>query len=269
MHNQDQTSLFIKSGGYWVGTIKLDLLLDESHSLESEVTQHPVEDGSQINDHIHIKPRRGSLTGFVTNAPMVVGYNGGLPKRLAAKLSQMQKQGGINGFLEDVGSNVATTPRTALSAAGLYSPTRITPDDLYSEVSVRPNRVQSTWDAFKALQLAREPVVIVTGLEKYRDVVITKVETTRDKETGDAGRFKVEFQEIQIVTLSEIGIGSTQRPNFKTAEGKQAGAKAKKGKTGGASTRVEDRFKEIESGKLGKQLGTKKAVMVNGKLVIQ
>lgn len=52
---------------YRVGSITLDLILNESHELPNIVTPHNVEDGSQITDNIKNELQNGSLTGLITN----------------------------------------------------------------------------------------------------------------------------------------------------------------------------------------------------------
>ena len=44
------------------------LTIDELHERSSTVTEHPVEDGSTITDHVIVNPERVRLTGFVTDA---------------------------------------------------------------------------------------------------------------------------------------------------------------------------------------------------------
>lgn len=49
----------------------LDLVETEEHSLTSEITDHPVEDGSDISDNIRLKPRELTLTNaVVSNTPI-------------------------------------------------------------------------------------------------------------------------------------------------------------------------------------------------------
>ena len=64
------TRLSIFFGGrrdFNVGGISFDLLLEESHNFESEVTEHEIEDGSSTTDHIRNMLRQGSIKGLVTN----------------------------------------------------------------------------------------------------------------------------------------------------------------------------------------------------------
>ena len=60
-------SLFYREGGYSMGAISFDLISKENHSFENIVTSHPVENGSEISDHIENVLRTGSITGWVSN----------------------------------------------------------------------------------------------------------------------------------------------------------------------------------------------------------
>jgi len=53
-----------------IDQIQLDCVLRENHSFQNEVTNFPIEDGSQISDHIVRQPTRLTLDGFVTNSPV-------------------------------------------------------------------------------------------------------------------------------------------------------------------------------------------------------
>ena len=53
-----------------IGDLKLDVLIEEEHSMESEITDHPVEAGAVIHDHVTNQPRRLKMTGFVSDAPL-------------------------------------------------------------------------------------------------------------------------------------------------------------------------------------------------------
>jgi len=53
-----------------VGTVELDASLEELHTVEIENTQHPVERGADVTDHVRIRPLRVRVTGIVTNTPI-------------------------------------------------------------------------------------------------------------------------------------------------------------------------------------------------------
>ena len=61
-------SLFFKGNKtYGIGTLKFDLLLSEDHNFDNTITEHPVEDGSIISDHIQNELENGNLTGLISN----------------------------------------------------------------------------------------------------------------------------------------------------------------------------------------------------------
>lgn len=68
-------SLFSRDEGFGVdladntGSIRFDLLVDESHTLEFEASDHPIENGAVITDHVTQKLRTCTVTGMFTSYP--------------------------------------------------------------------------------------------------------------------------------------------------------------------------------------------------------
>jgi hypothetical protein len=54
-----------------VGVVQFDASVFEMHTDEMEITDHPVEDGSDISDHIRKLPIALEMNGVVTNNPIV------------------------------------------------------------------------------------------------------------------------------------------------------------------------------------------------------
>ena len=52
--------------------VTFDATMSESHESTTEITDHPVEDGADITDHLKRMPDEFSLTGIVTDDPLVV-----------------------------------------------------------------------------------------------------------------------------------------------------------------------------------------------------
>lgn len=48
----------------------LDAAVSFGYSLDSDTTDHPIEDGSEISDHVDLKPLTFSLDGFMSEAPL-------------------------------------------------------------------------------------------------------------------------------------------------------------------------------------------------------
>lgn len=207
-------SLFYRVDGYFVGSIKFDLEISENHSIEAQVSEHPIEDGSVVSDHVRILPRKGSIVGLVTNHPLV-SPSTPLPAEFVEKVTRI----GHPGWLQSLANQYTT--EEPLTAKDFESIPRLTPGE--------NNRARNTWELFKELVSNRQPVTIMTGVEKYADVIVTKVSTSREASTGDALRFSVEFQEIKFVTLTEIAITAATKAPLPSVPV----AKASKGKTGG------------------------------------
>lgn len=59
--------LFHRKEGYSVGVVELDLILNENHEQNADVTENPLQDGRAVSDGIFLHLREGSLTGLVSN----------------------------------------------------------------------------------------------------------------------------------------------------------------------------------------------------------
>ena len=74
------------------------------------------------------------------------------------------------------------------------------------------NRARDAWNDLKDLMDKKQPVKIVTSLETYDNVVITDIETSLDGETGDALEIKINFRQIQTVSLTETVVSGPVQP---------------------------------------------------------
>lgn len=163
-------SLFYREDGWSVGEISLDLILSEGHSLNAAVTQHPIQDGSTISDHITILPRNGTLRALVSNFSLAAAS-----------------------------SNKAETWQD------VYEQGEVAQESL-------PNRAADTWEKLKELVKRRELVKVVTALEVYEDMALTRVETTRDGDTGDALEIEIDYEQAVRVKLKETKVTAQVQP---------------------------------------------------------
>ena len=53
-----------------IGNILLDVTISDNHSYRNQVTRFPIENGSDISDHIIGEPDVVTITGFVTDSPV-------------------------------------------------------------------------------------------------------------------------------------------------------------------------------------------------------
>jgi len=53
-----------------VGVVRFDCSLDDTHNLEAVITDHPVEEGIDITDHIKRLPKSIEINGLISNTPI-------------------------------------------------------------------------------------------------------------------------------------------------------------------------------------------------------
>ena len=187
--------LFYPKEGYKVGSVELDLILDEDHSKSAQVTENPLQDGRAISDGIFLELQEGSLTGLVTNHSVKIAEK--RAKQLELKDSE-----------------------TLMAEAENYQ---------------LENRAKQAWVDLKAVMDAKQPVTIVTSLEVYDNVAITNISTERNGDSGDAIEIKVSFRQILTVSLMEHEVTAQVQPkdmdsdiNRKSALGVNVGQKVAK-----------------------------------------
>ena len=184
--------LFYPKEGYKVGSVELDLILDEDHSKSAQVTENPLQDGRAISDGIFLELQEGSLTGLVTNHSVKIAEE-------RAKQLELQDS------------------ETLMAEAENYQ---------------LENRAKQAWLDLKAVMDAKQPVTIVTSLEVYDNVAITNISTERNGDSGDALEIKVSFRQILTVSLMEHEVTAQVQPkdmdsdiNRKSALGVNVGQK--------------------------------------------
>ena len=193
-------SLFYRADGWSVGEISLDLILTETHSLNAVVTQHPVQDGSTISDHITILPRSGTMRVLVSN----------------------------------------------FSLSTARGDARADWDEIYDQGEAAqkslPNRAEEAWKKLKDLVKKRELVKVVTSLEVYEDVALTRVETTRDGDTGDALEIDIDYEQVTKVKLKETKVTVQVQPrDMKSTINQKSAVQVNSGqKVGTEATAVEE-----------------------------
>jgi hypothetical protein len=132
-----------------IGPVLVDVIVTEKFSADAEVTEHPVERGVDIADHIRRKPDSLSVDGVVSDAPLVPGG--------------------------DVAGNRFLAP------------------------FVDGNRGDRARAALLELFESAALVEVVTPKRIYRNLALTKLETTVDRSSGGAFRFSATFRQVRFV----------------------------------------------------------------------
>lgn len=195
-------------------TIEFDATLSESHPATATVTEHPVEVGSNVTDHVRPDIDRVQFEVMVTNAP------------IRAPGSNLD---GAQGLVQGLDLQVPTTTSlpieipgvgAALRGAGALNGTTVVRAQTLQFTS-EFDRVGSVYHAVKRLQETSALLTIITSLRRYENFVIASVIPTRTTGEGDCIRFQFEARQIRFVTTQTVVAPATAPAATKKNLGKK------------------------------------------------
>lgn len=70
MNAREVISIFYPESKARLGELIVDAYINETHTFSSTITEHPIEGGLSIVDHIHNQPFCLSIEGIISNTPM-------------------------------------------------------------------------------------------------------------------------------------------------------------------------------------------------------
>lgn len=197
--------------------LAFDLLIDESHMLEFDVSDHAVENGAVISDHIQRRLMSIEVIGLFTNHS--------ISRNAYVSDGKIKEKDSIE--LVDVES-----------AKG-------------QPVEGRPNECLEKWKALNQLAKQKSKVRLVTSLEVYDEMIIESLSTRRGPEDGDSIKFSLRLREIRTAKVEKKSItGVWEPPQPKKLEKPQQKAiskKKKKGKKAGKEVDVKAEANKLES----------------------
>lgn len=188
--------------------VPMDVSISENHERSSTITQNPIEDGSNIADHINLLPERLTMEALISDAPVslvqsATGTLVGSASQLAAGAV-----GGIAGTLVAQGVGLGLG-----SLAGLLTGTPRDPADGF-------RYLEELWNN-------RQPFTVVTALRRYEKVVISNLSVPRSASIGKSLRFSISLEQVrivksQIVQIPAFKVGGNASAQSKAGLGKQA-----------------------------------------------
>jgi hypothetical protein len=200
-----------------------DACLRETHNFESQVTEHSVEQGVAIVDHVRPLPIELSFELFVSDTPIYSNDSQLLPMTLT--LPKAQEAGLITGLATKLDPGQAPSSflaggttqlaATALQALGIIPgpPTEATV--LVQQFDADHPYVAGCLDALEQLRDTATLITVHSPKRVYQNMVIKKVTMERSPQTGSSGAtFNIDLREIRIVTSQIV---SAPVPSVKKA----------------------------------------------------
>jgi hypothetical protein len=182
------------------GSIYFDAIISETHSNKSELTEHPVELGSDVTDNIRHDPESFTLEGIVSNTPTLPGPPG-----------PVGSYPGAGWTFQDVQLTIPKPP-LQLSLAGLASAGLSALGSLlFGEAPtiahlITPpgplDAIAAVHNALTAVERAGMLCTVFTSTKEYDSMAIVAVDMPRER-LGSAN-FRVEFKRVNIVATSTV-----------------------------------------------------------------
>lgn len=171
------------TGPTLIGDLALDCTVTETHTATSTVTEHPVESGANITDHIRPDPVQLSITGIVSDTP--IGSR------------QVQRS------IEVGGASVQVTQQEPPSSATGFG--------------------RAAWAKLDAIRTAAKPVKVVTRDKTYDSMALVSLSVPKESKTGGALYFTAQFKQIRIVynRTTKVVVAKATKSHKKQDTGKQ------------------------------------------------
>lgn len=167
------------------GTLRFDVVRTEEHEISATITEHSVEQGVNISDHVRPEPDRINLEAYVSNAP--VRSKDGFFAPTTLSVPDPPIFANINGAFN------------ALSNA-LRGPNQFTAN-LFQFPSAA-DYVAGTLATLRALRDTATLLRVVCPNALYTDMVIETIGLRRSAEDGTGGSFSVGLKQIRVVKSS-------------------------------------------------------------------
>jgi hypothetical protein len=215
--------------------IDFDLVLSEEWQQDAEVTEHPVEQGANVSDHVRVALAKCTLTVFATNEPL--GSNdfaqatlGSVPVLANVWKSNIGLRGLVQGVAGGVGFAAAGTVGSAAGAAGgalaasLIPPGQAVPTPIapnVSQFSAPTDFVEETIAKLLELKNNAQLVTLVGSKQTLENMVIETLGYMRSEDEGTGATITIGLKELRIVTYQQVPVPDITRAQAPSNTGMQ------------------------------------------------
>lgn len=205
-----------------VNVLDVDVVMSTEDKRTAQLTDHPVEDGSVVTDHIVLRPEQLSFELLVTQTPMggpgmavqplsIETQTGNLVPQthpITVRKSQFQP-GGFLGLTTGLRSAVAgllggqetASTMQGSRAVGVVSTVRA---NVLQITGAPVDRVNAAFDTLVGIMRTGLLVTVSFKGRLYADYLLTSVQLSQGKGEAGCGRFKVEARAFRTVSGIEV-----------------------------------------------------------------
>jgi hypothetical protein len=199
-----------------IGPIIANITIDEHHTDILEITQHPVEQGASISDHVFIRPFEVTIRCSWSNSP---SSPGSLVGNIAGALTN-KAVGALSSAVTNAAHNViGGSALTNLAVANLQGLTESALTSFGATVNTGTGTgttvVQDVYASLQKLQQSETPFDVYTGKRMYTNMMIKMLTADTDKTTENSLSATLQCQQIIIVNTVVTSVPSD--PSNQTA----------------------------------------------------
>jgi len=183
-------------------TLTLDASVREVHTATSTVTDHAVERGSNVADHIRPDPDSLTIEGVISNTPhfLPIDHMG------AVILEDKQVRGAEQTISDGVGSVPLLGGALGFGASQLPIPTGVLgrigvgryDTALVTGFSAEFDRVTECYKELLRMRAEGQLVRILTTLRAYDNMAMTSLEVTREAASGNSLQLSLAFRNVRF-----------------------------------------------------------------------
>lgn len=174
----------------------LDAVMEEEPNFVAEVTQHPVESGPEVSDHVQLKNPTLRLKGTISNNPIDLQTSiGNLLSGGIDSITSSQFRANILNTGLQQGAGIAGAALLSGSANPLTEGLAGAADAIARSILL---------DVYEQ----RTPFDVITKRQRYESMVVERLSFPRDASTGRQLVFEIEMIRLRIVSPLTITLDS-------------------------------------------------------------
>jgi len=182
-------------------TITLDASVRETHTASSTVTDHPVERGSAVSDHIRPDPDTLTMEAWISNTPHFLpgDHMGGVVMAdnevRGAQITAGDRVNGapFGGAAVGLVGSLAPVPTALLGQLGTSEYTT----GVVTGFSAPFDRVTECYKELLRIRSDGVLVRVLTTLRAYSNLALTSLEVTREARSGNALQLSLAFKHVR------------------------------------------------------------------------
>lgn len=174
--------------------IRLDVVTTASHEAVVTITEHPVEEGSNIVDHARPEPDRVSIEGYVSNKPLM--QNPDVEKIMEFSTFELDlpaKQGGAPIFTP------GGLTQAAVGAVGSFFNEPQHAATALRAIGDAPNRARVIFDLLTEAKDKGKICRVETRMREYDNLLIERIAVPQTTADGNGATMQIDFRRIRIV----------------------------------------------------------------------